>query len=106
MYIYCVYSQLSALQFHSTVTAHAHTYHMQPCVPLLPDLPGPSIPGGDSGREAAKVKDVKICSSGDHKFTDSLVDHPCRICTVCGHCTGYGPTCISTKGIGERIPGK
>jgi E3 ubiquitin-protein ligase MYCBP2 len=69
------------------------------------NLPGPSIPGGDSGREAAKVKDVKICSSGDHKFTDSLVDHPCRICTICGHCTGYGPTCISTKGIGERIPG-
>ncbi|XP_070552183.1 E3 ubiquitin-protein ligase MYCBP2-like isoform X2 [Ptychodera flava] len=41
-----------------------------------------------------------ICSHGSHKWKTEQ----CMVCTVCGECTGYGASCISSGGP-NRVPG-
>lgn len=41
-----------------------------------------------------------MCQSGMHKWK---LDQ-CMVCTVCGDCTGYGASCVSS-GRPDRVPG-
>uniref|UniRef100_A0ABM0LXG7 Probable E3 ubiquitin-protein ligase MYCBP2 n=1 Tax=Saccoglossus kowalevskii TaxID=10224 RepID=A0ABM0LXG7_SACKO len=41
-----------------------------------------------------------MCPSGSHKWKHEQ----CMVCTICGECTGYGPSCISTGGP-DRVTG-
>nr|XP_033805293.1 E3 ubiquitin-protein ligase MYCBP2 isoform X3 [Geotrypetes seraphini] len=52
--------------------------------------------------EELDEKDEKsvMCSPGMHKWK---LEH-CMVCTVCGDCTGYGASCVSS-GRPDRVPG-
>ena len=40
------------------------------------------------------------CKDKKHSYSQNI----CMICTVCGYCTGYGPSCCNTHNA-ERVPG-
>lgn len=53
--------------------------------------------GQDEGQE-----DSGICALGSHEWKEEQ----CLICSVCGHCTGYGEGCCNNDGRPGRDPGK
>ena len=87
-----------------SLCSNIHPLPPHPCHTPCHSLP--ELPSTTEGGGAPAVKDTKVCESGAHTFTASAIEHPCRVCTLCGHCTGYGPTCISTKGTGDRVAGR
>lgn len=47
-----------------------------------------------------KEEKSMMCQPGMHKWK---LDQ-CMVCTVCGDCTGYGASCVSS-GRPDRVPG-
>ena len=53
----------------------------------------------DSDRRAV-IPPLKTCQATKHRFDEGS----CRVCTVCGLCTGYGPSCRRHSSQ-DRMPG-
>ncbi|XP_077518796.1 MYC binding protein highwire isoform X2 [Amblyomma americanum] len=59
------------------------------------------VAGGEEEDEELESEEQEImCPPGRHRWK---YDH-CMVCTVCGECTGYGPSCIAS-GRPDRNPG-
>ncbi|XP_064481849.1 E3 ubiquitin-protein ligase MYCBP2-like [Ornithodoros turicata] len=78
-------------------------------VPTLPlALSAPSGVGTASGGTMGEEEDEElesedpevVCPPGKHRWKHNH----CMVCTVCGECTGYGPSCIAS-GRPDRNPG-
>ena len=50
--------------------------------------------------EEEEVEEDAMCPPGKHKW----LNDKCMVCTMCGECTGYGSSCITT-GRPQRNPG-
>ena len=56
--------------------------------------------GSDDEPEAEPQPSVMDKCNGKHKYEKK----ECRVCNVCGYCTGYGPGCCNTHAE-KRDPG-
>lgn len=58
------------------------------------------IVGEEEDEDLESEEQDIMCPPGKHSWKEAF----CKVCTVCGECTGYGASCIAS-GRPERNPG-
>ena len=61
---------------------------------LMADMPVDESSSSEEEEEEVIVRAHAeiMCRGGNHSWSRG----ECRVCSVCGYCTGYGPNCVNT----------